>query len=133
MNDSFASGAKDSMVRSEERIRVRTGTYETGKVRLCKYIVTEEVTMTVPVSHEEFRLEREPLPAGNQTQISDDAVLSEEEYDIILYAERPVVRMETVPVERIKVRKVIVTGEQEVSDEVRRERIATDLSDGADG
>ncbi|MCY0905318.1 YsnF/AvaK domain-containing protein [Arthrobacter sp. H14-L1] len=130
MNDSFASAAKDSVIRSEERMRVSTGTFETGKIRLGKHIVTEEVTLTVPVSHEEFRLDREPISAGNQTRVPDDAVLSEEEYDVILYAERPVVRMETVPIERIKVRKVIVTAEQDIKGDLRKERIATDFSDG---
>ncbi|MBG0740449.1 YsnF/AvaK domain-containing protein [Paeniglutamicibacter antarcticus] len=133
MSDGFASGAEDSMIRSEERVRVDTGTYETGKVRLGKYIVTEEVTLTVPVSHEEFRLEHEPIPAGNHTQTPEDAVLNEEEYDIVLHAERPVVRMETIPVERIKVRKVIVTGEQDITEEVRKERIEVDLTENNHG
>ncbi|MEU2350820.1 DUF2382 domain-containing protein, partial [Modestobacter sp. NPDC013298] len=29
--------------------------------RLRKYVVTEDVTTTVPVSHEEVRIEREPI------------------------------------------------------------------------
>ncbi len=102
--------------------------------------MTEEVTLTVPVSREEFRLDREPIRSEPRTQLPDAAgsgegegVLSEEEYDFVLYAERPVVRMETVPVERIKVRKVIVTGEQEIVAEVRKERIDTDVSEGYDG
>lgn len=129
MDDSFASGAKDAMIRSEEQVRVSTETYETGKVRFRKDIVTEEVTLTIPVSHEEFSFDREPIPEGNHAQIPGAAVLSEEDYEITLYAERPVVRMEFIPVERIKVRKVILTGEQDVNYEVRKERISTDLTD----
>ncbi|RWZ51539.1 DUF2382 domain-containing protein [Labedella phragmitis] len=34
---------------------------ETGRVRLRKYTVTEEQTVTVPVTREEVRIEREPL------------------------------------------------------------------------
>ncbi|WP_022887058.1 PRC and DUF2382 domain-containing protein [Glaciibacter superstes] len=34
---------------------------ETGRVRLRKYVVTEQKTMTVPVAHEEVRLESEEV------------------------------------------------------------------------
>jgi stress response protein YsnF len=51
-----------AMTRSEERLHVGTEQAESGRARLRKYVVTEQVTQTVPVSHEEVRLEREPSP-----------------------------------------------------------------------
>ena len=50
----------DAMTRSEEELRVGTQERETGRVRLRKYVVEDEVTQTVPVKREEVRIEREP-------------------------------------------------------------------------
>ena len=46
------STGDDAMTRSEERLRVGTEGVETGRARLRKYVVTEDVTTQVPVSHE---------------------------------------------------------------------------------
>ncbi|WP_434620342.1 YsnF/AvaK domain-containing protein [Arthrobacter sp. A5] len=121
----FSPTPDGATTRSEEQLRVRTQTHETEKVWLRKYIVTEEVTLTVPVSHEEFRLEREPIVDANRDQRVDGVVLSEEDYEVVLYAERPVIHLETVPVERIRIRKQIITGERTINEEVRQERIDT--------
>ena len=58
--------ADDAMTRSEERLRVGTENAEVGRARLRKHVVTENVTQTVPVSHEEVRLEREPVTDANR-------------------------------------------------------------------
>jgi sporulation protein YlmC with PRC-barrel domain len=50
----------DAMTLSEEQLHVGTERVVTGRARLRKHIVTEERTITVPVSHEEVRLERDP-------------------------------------------------------------------------
>ncbi|WP_165968792.1 DUF2382 domain-containing protein [Arthrobacter crusticola] len=49
------------MIRSEEQLRAGTEIRETERVRLVKRIVTEEVTITVPVRREELSIERVPL------------------------------------------------------------------------
>ena len=49
-----------AMTRSEERMRVGTASEEVGSARLRKHVVTEHQQVTVPVSHEEVRVEREP-------------------------------------------------------------------------
>jgi stress response protein YsnF len=49
-----------------------------------------------------------------------------DEHVIILHEERPVIRMETVPVERVRLRKETVTDHETVSGEVRREEIEVD-------
>lgn len=114
---------------SEEALRIRTQIHGTEKVRLRKYIVTEDVTLTVSVSREEFRLEREPIT--DATLDVDNAALSgaelvEQDYDMVLHAQRPVIHLETVPVERVKILKRIITQEETVSEKVRQERIDTD-------
>ena len=120
------------MIVSEERLRVGTQRVVTGRARLVKYVVTEEVTLTVQVSHEEVRVELEPPPApGGQPAASmdaDPATPAAETGDrgepwMILHAERPVVQLESVPVERVRLRVETVTGQQEITGQIRKERI----------
>lgn len=117
-----ASGRGD-VVRSEEHLRVGTEQVETGRVRLRKYVVTENEQVTVPVTHEEVRVEREPITdakAAGRTEIG------ETEQDVVLHAEKPVVQKEAVPVERVRLGTEQVTEEQTVEGKVRKERIDID-------
>ncbi|MGI8447269.1 MAG: DUF2382 domain-containing protein [Streptosporangiaceae bacterium] len=123
----------DAMTRSEERLRVGTENVQTGRARLRKYVVTETVTTTVPVSHEEVRLEREPITDTNRDAALSGADISEEEHEVVLHAERPVVAKETVPVERVRLSTDTVTGEQEVTEQVRKEQIDEPEVDGESG
>jgi uncharacterized protein (TIGR02271 family) len=111
------------MTRSEERLHVGTESVPAGRARLRKYVVTENVTTTVPVSHEEVRLEREPITDANRDAALSGADISEEEHEVTLRAERPVVAKETVPVERVRLATETVTGEEQISEEVRKEQI----------
>jgi uncharacterized protein (TIGR02271 family) len=119
----------DAMTRSEERLQVGTERVEAGRARLRKYVVTENVTQTVPVSHEEVRVEREPISDANVDAAMDGPAISEEEHEVVLHAERPVVGKETVPVERVRVDTETVTDQETVSDDVRKEQI--DLDDAS--
>lgn len=118
------SGAGDSseqgMVRSEERLNVGTEQHESGRVRLHRYVVTEERQVTVPVTHEEVSIEREPISGDAQT---GGSIGGEDEQEIVLHAERPVVDKETVAVERVRMGTEQVTEQQTVSGEVRKEHI----------
>jgi uncharacterized protein (TIGR02271 family) len=96
---------------------------EAGRVRLRKYVVTEQVTQTVPVSHEELRIEREPITDANRDAAMTGGEITEEENEIVLHEERPVVQKEVVPVERVRLDKETVTNEETVTEEVRKERI----------
>ena len=113
----------DAMTRSEEELRVGKTTQERGRARLRKYIVTEEVQTTVPVQREEVRIEREPITDANVDQAMDGPELSEEEHEVVLHEEQPVVEKRTVPKERVALRKDTVTDEHEVSEQVRKEQI----------
>jgi len=116
----------DAMTRSEERLQVGTQTREAGRARLRKYVVTERVTQTVPVRHEEARIVREPITDANRGAATSGPAISEEEVEVVLHAEVPVVEKEVVPVERIRMDTTTVTGQETVSAEVRKEQIELD-------
>ncbi|MFG2004202.1 DUF2382 domain-containing protein [Spirillospora sp. NPDC048911] len=117
----------DSITRSEERLKVGTESMETGHVRLRKVVVTEEQQVSVPVSHEEVRVVREPVTPGDR---QGDAHIGEEEREVTLHAERAVVDTETVPVEKVGLETETVTEEQQVGGQVRKERIEVDDDSG---
>lgn len=122
-------GDGEAMTRSEERLRVGTEQAVTGKARLRKYVVTEQQQVTVPVTHEEVRIEREPVTEANRGEVAEDAPISEQEHEVTLHEERPVVATEAVPVERVRLGTETVTEHQEVTGEVRKEEIEFDEGD----
>jgi uncharacterized protein (TIGR02271 family) len=124
-HDTSGPTTDEAMTRSEERMRVGTETTEAGRARLRKYVVTENVTQTVPVSHEEVRIEREPVTDANVADAVDGPSISEEEHEVVLHEERPVTRTEAVPVERVRLDTETVTEQQQVTGEVRKEEIET--------
>jgi len=133
-HDTSGPDTDSAMTRSEEQVNVGTRQTETGRARLRKYIVTENVTTTVPVSHEEVRIEREPITEANVGAAMSGGDLTEEEHEVILHAERPVVEKETVPVERVRLDKDVVTDTETVSTDARREEIDLDVDgDGRPG
>jgi uncharacterized protein (TIGR02271 family) len=118
------------MTRSEEELRVGTQQREAGRARLRKYIVTEQVTQTVPVRHEEVRVEREPITDANRDRALSGADISEEEHEVVLHEEEPVVEKRTVPKERVRLDTETVTEDRELSEEIRKERIETEGAQG---
>ena len=127
--DTSGPTTDEAMTRSEEQLHVGTQKRESGKARLRKYIVTENVSTTVPVSHEEVRVVREPITDQNRDAAMSGGDLTEEEHEVTLHEEVPVVQKETVAVERVKLDTETVTGEQEITEQVRKEQIETDTSD----
>jgi uncharacterized protein (TIGR02271 family) len=115
----------EAMTRSEERLRVGTEQRESGRARLRKHIVTEHVSTTVPVSHEEVTVEREPITDANRAEAMSGADLSEEEHVVTLTEQRVVVGKETVPVERVRLGTETVTEQQQVDETIRKEQIET--------
>jgi uncharacterized protein (TIGR02271 family) len=128
-HDTSGPNTDDAMTRSEERLSVGTRSEEIGRARLRKYVVTENVTETVPVTREEVRVEREPITEGNAGAALDGPAISEEEHEVTLHAERPVVEKEAVPVERVRLDKQMVTEQETVSADVRKEQIEMEGND----
>jgi uncharacterized protein (TIGR02271 family) len=129
--DTSGPTTDEAMTRSEEELHVGTERRETGRVRLRKHIVTENVTKTIPVQREEVRVEREPITDGNAGQAMSGPDISEEEHEVVLTEEQPVVEKRTVPKERVRLEKDTVTDQETVSEDVRKEQIETD--GGAEG
>ena len=125
-HDTSGPTTDEAMTRSEEQLHVGTERVATGRARLRKYVVTEQQTVNVPVSREEVRLEREPITEGNIDNALSGPAISEEEHEVILTEERPVVAKEAVPVERVRLDKDVVTDQRTVTEDVRKEEIELD-------
>jgi uncharacterized protein (TIGR02271 family) len=128
-HDVSGPNTDDAMTRSEEELTVGKTERETGRARLKKYVVEEEVTQTVPVRREEVRIEREPITDANVDAATDGPAISEEEHEVVLHAEEPVAGKRTVPKERISLQKDVHEEEREVGDTVRKERVDVDGDD----
>jgi uncharacterized protein (TIGR02271 family) len=112
-----------AMTRSEEELRVGTERQKTGRARLRKFVVTEQVETTIPVQREEVRIDREPITDDNRDAAMGGRDIGEAEHEVTLHAEEPVVEKEVVPKERVRLETDTVTEQRSVSDEVRKERI----------
>lgn len=130
-HDTSGPDTDDAMTRSEERLNVGTESQETGRARLRKYVTTEHQTVDVPVTKEEVRLEREPVTAENAGRAKSGPAISEEEHEVTLHEERPVVTTEAVPVERVRMEKDTVTDTETVEGDVRKEHIDLDEAESA--
>jgi uncharacterized protein (TIGR02271 family) len=118
-----SQSSTDAMTRSEEEVRVGTAEHERGRTRLKKYVETEDVQHTVPMSREEARVDREPITDENVDEAMAGPEITESEHAVTLKEEEPVVEKRTVPKERVRLDKDVETGEEQVSEQVRKERI----------
>jgi uncharacterized protein (TIGR02271 family) len=116
----------DAMTRSEEELRIGTADRESGRVRLRKYVVEDEVTKTIPVRREEVRVEREPITDANIDDATSGPEISSEEHEVVLREEEVVAEKRAVPKERVRLDKDVQTDEQEVTETLRKEQIDVD-------
>lgn len=123
--------AQQELTRSEERLRVGKETLPAGAARLRKYVVTEDVHTTVPIEHDEVRLEREPITSADRANSSPE--IGEAEREFTLTAERPVVGKERVPVERVRMTEDQVTEDRAIDEKLRSERIEAELPERGRG
>ncbi|WP_187279832.1 DUF2382 domain-containing protein [Quadrisphaera setariae] len=105
------------VVLSAERVDVGVRRVPRERVRVRREVVTEEVTLVVAVRREVLRVEREPLQARTDAQDPGDPLPLE----VVLSEERPVVHLEVVPYERVRVGLRAVPGSAPVDVERRRE------------
>src|SRR4051812_47075722 len=128
--DTSGPNTDNAMTRSEEELRVGTTERETGRVRLKKYVVEDEVTQTVPVRREEVRIEREPITDANRGDALDGPAISEEEHEVVLHEEEVIADKRAVPKERIRLEKDVETEQRQVNETVRKEQIDIVNADG---
>jgi len=123
MTSTRTSGDDNAMTRSEEELRVDKVQQEAGRVRLKKWVDTERVTQTVPVTKETVTVEREAIDSGNIGDAMDGPAISEAEHEVVLHEERAVAETEVVPKERIRLDTERVTEQEQISADVRKERV----------
>jgi stress response protein YsnF len=107
-----------SVPRHEEELRVGRREVERGRVRLRKWVETEPVTEEVHLRRETAHLQRQPVDRP-----APGAQLGEQEVELTLHEEQPVVEKETVEKERITLRKEEETRRETVSGETREEQV----------
>ena len=112
-----ADGA-NSVVRHEEEVNVGTERVQTGRARLRKHIVHDTETVTVPVEREEVEIVREPIADGEH-----GGRLSDEDVEVALSEERPVVEKDVVAKERVGLDKNVVRDQEQVQTDVAREEV----------
>jgi uncharacterized protein (TIGR02271 family) len=122
-DDASDSGADEAMTRSEESLNVGTEQVQTGRARLRKWVETENVQVDVPVRKEKAVLVTEAITDANRGDAYAGPDLSDDEHEVVLSEERPVVSKETVAKERVRLGKQVVESTETVSDDVRKERI----------
>lgn len=122
------SAAADA-TRSEERLVVSTRRCVSGRAVLRKYVVTEIVTQTFEVRHEEVRVEQEPAPGSSSELVEDGSTFGDQVIEVVLHREVPVVQMNVIAVEKVRLRTDVVTRQVQVSEQLRKEQVEISTPD----
>jgi uncharacterized protein (TIGR02271 family) len=125
-HDTSGPETDTAMTRSEEQLRVGKTQEEMGQVRLRKWVETEHVQRDVPVARERARVEREPITDQNRDAAMRGAEISEEEHEMPLYEEKVTADTEVDPKERVRLDKDVVTENQSVDADLRKEHVEVD-------
>ena len=126
--DRVGRGAGDgTMIRSEERITIDSVTEPWARAVLRIEEVTEQVMVPVTITRQQARIEYRPLRAGDRTgtggALDTDSRAGRTGEWVTLYSEQPVVSLERIPVERVRLTTSWVSEEMPVTDTVRHEEI----------
>jgi uncharacterized protein (TIGR02271 family) len=124
--DTSGPTTDSAMTRSEEELNVGKERVQAGKARLRKWVETENVQVDVPVRKERAVLTTEPITDANRDAAYDGADITEEEHEVVLNEERPVVNTETVAKERVRLDTEVDESVETVGGDVRKERIDVD-------
>ncbi|QNK82091.1 YsnF/AvaK domain-containing protein [Nakamurella sp. PAMC28650] len=127
--DSVAVGVgedRNFLVRSEEQLRVSSVRVPSGSARLEKFVVTETQTITVEVSHEEYRLVQDPItdPGPAPRHLNRGGQLNTARW-LYVNREEVVITKKVMPVERVRIEVYPVTEQRQITEAVRREHIDT--------
>ena len=118
------AGTDLTVTRSEELLHVTTERVVSGRVKVATFIVTETITQTYQVSHEEIRVKHlPPREPGQATAPNDAPTTGPRDLEIVLHAERLVVTKEVIPVERVTITVTTVHEQQDIQETLRREQI----------
>jgi len=116
----------------EEEVTATKTAHQTGAVRIEKDVVSEEQTLSVPVTEERVRVERHaadrPLAAG-------ETAFEEGTIEVPVYGEDVQLQKQVRVTGEVEIDKERTQREQQVSGTVRREevRVTDDVRGGIDG
>jgi len=122
-NAGYNKNTDDAITRSEEQLRVGKEVVSAGTARLDKYVTTEHVQTSVPVTKERVVIEREPITDANRGAALSGPEISEAHHEVHLTEERAIAQKEVVPIERIRLGKQVETHEQTVGADLRKEHV----------
>jgi uncharacterized protein (TIGR02271 family) len=125
--DTSGPETDNAMTRSEEELDVSKRTRAAGTARLRKWIETENVQMTVPIRREKARVVVEPITDANRDAAYSGGDLTTEEHEVTLSEEVVDVDKHVEAKERVRLETDVETQEVAVNEELRKERIDTDV------
>jgi uncharacterized protein (TIGR02271 family) len=116
------------LTRSEEELAVGKRTEKAGEVQVSKSVETEHVKKAVPVTREEVTVERRPATPGMKAS----GHIGSDEITVPVVEEEAVVQKRTVPKEEIVIKKHVVTDDQVVEADLKREKVDVNKRGDAD-
>lgn len=117
----FDAGGETAVIRREEQLRVGKQDVTAGKVRLRKWVETEDVATDVELEREHARVRREDI---DRPACTDQ--IGEQEVEVSLREQEPVVEKDVVAKERVQVDKDVERQRETVGDRIRKERVEVD-------
>jgi uncharacterized protein (TIGR02271 family) len=117
----FVDRGDASVTRSEEELAVGKREVTTGRLRVHKWVETEQVEAPVTLRQETVHVERQPI-----NEVVTGAEIGEDSVDITLHGEEAIVDKRVVAKERISVDKDVVEETETVRDTVRKEHVEVD-------
>lgn len=128
-----SDGDAVEVVAAEEQLQVDKRRRPHERVRLRRDVVTEEVTITVPLRREVVRIERVPIEPGTAGELDGLGAFTEGEIqELVLMEEQAVVDKRVVPRERVRLAKDVVMEEQQITRALRREEVDIDREPSPD-
>jgi uncharacterized protein (TIGR02271 family) len=119
-----AKAGRGDVTRHEEELKVGKRATQTGRLRLHKWVETEPVEADVELRQEKATVRREPV-----NRPASGAEMGDQDIEVPLRGEEPVVEKETVAKERITAEKDVDTRREKVGDTVKKERVETEGED----
>lgn len=121
------------VVRSEEQLRTDVRRRAHERVVIRTRIVTEEITVTVPIRRQVLEIQHLPLE-GDDAPAPDADAVGPDVVELVLHEERPVVEVvgtQVVPLERVRVIRSSRTVDVPVDAELLVERVEVVTDDRA--
>jgi len=117
---------------AEEEITAEKHTRDIGEVRVHKRVVVKQKQITIPVMHEEVRVERVPVESTSSIKLSESAFV-ESTVSIPLHDEEVEIHKRAVVREEVRLTKQTFQEEKTATTDVRKEEIDIEEPKGSKG